>query len=98
MKRFANLALVLLLALALTACGGKEPSGTPAASKSAQGDSAPTSSAPASSAPASSAPAGSGQGDPAGKEAPAPKAGSALVFVYRDCPLPMNAEFAPLLA
>lgn len=28
---------------------------------------------------------------------PAPKAGSELVFSYKDCPLPMNAEFAPLL-
>lgn len=28
---------------------------------------------------------------------PAPKANSQYVFTYRDCPLPMNAEFAPLL-
>lgn len=31
------------------------------------------------------------------KDIPSPKSGSQLVFVYRDCPLPMNAEFAPLL-
>ncbi len=38
---------------------------------------------------------------PAGKSdapaAPAPEAGSKYVLTYRDCPLPMNAEFAPLL-
>lgn len=28
--------------------------------------------------------------------APAPSAGSEYVFTYRDCPLPMNAEFGPL--
>ena len=28
---------------------------------------------------------------------PSPKAGSELVFTYKDCPLPMNAEFGPLL-
>lgn len=38
----------------------------------------------------------SGQGD-AGSGVPAPKANSEYVFKYRDCPLPVNAEFAPLL-
>lgn len=28
---------------------------------------------------------------------PTPKAGSQFVFTYKDCPLPMNAEFGPLL-
>lgn len=31
-----------------------------------------------------------------GSGAPSPKAGSQLVFTYKDCPLPMNAEFGPL--
>lgn len=35
--------------------------------------------------------------EPSEKTVPSPEAGSQLVFVYRDCPLPMNAEFAPLL-
>ncbi len=36
-------------------------------------------------------------GDTSGGSVPTPKAGSDLVFSYKDCPLPMNAEFAPLL-
>lgn len=35
--------------------------------------------------------------EPSEKAVPTPESGSRLVFVYRDCPLPMNAEFAPLL-
>lgn len=34
---------------------------------------------------------------PAAPAVPAPEAGSKYVLTYRDCPLPMNAEFAPLL-
>lgn len=34
---------------------------------------------------------------PAAPAAPTPAAGSKYVLTYRDCPLPMNAEFAPLL-
>lgn len=37
-----------------------------------------------------------GDGGKNGADA-APPAGSKLVFTYRDCQLPMNAEFAPLL-
>lgn len=36
--------------------------------------------------------------EPGSAAAPAPESGSQLVFTYRDCPLPMNADFAPLLA
>lgn len=36
-------------------------------------------------------------GGETGGDVPNPQAGSKLVFTYRDCPLPMNAEFAPLL-
>ena len=35
--------------------------------------------------------------DASASAAPAPEAGSKYVLTYRDCPLPMNAEFAPLL-
>lgn len=35
---------------------------------------------------------------PAAPAAPVPEANSKYVPIYRDCPLPMNAEFAPLLA
>jgi len=83
MKWFANLTLALLLALALTACGGREPSST---LKAAPGNGQEV-----------SVLAKPEQSDPARKEVPAPEAGSKLVFVYRDCPLPMNSEFAPLL-
>jgi len=81
MKRLLSLTLALLLAVALTACGGKEP---PDSGKDAGDD-------------AVSTPADPVQSDPAQKEVPSPKANSNLVFVYRGCPLPMNAEFAPLL-
>ena len=85
MKRLMSLALALLLTLALAACGGGDaPSGT-------QKDDSSNTAAPvepAQNEPADAAPS---------VEIPAPKAGSKLVFVYRDCPLPMNAEFAPLL-
>lgn len=37
---------------------------------------------------------GSGGNDP---QIPAPAANSEYVFIYHGCPLPMNAEFAPLL-
>ena len=35
--------------------------------------------------------------DDSAAAAPVPEAGSRYVLTYRDCPLPMNAEFAPLL-
>ncbi len=85
MKRLMSLALALLLTFTLAACGGgNEPSGKQ------EDDNKQTSAStePAQSEPADAAPQ---------KEIPSPKAGSKLVFVYRECPLPMNAEFAPLL-
>ncbi len=86
MRRFMSLTLALLLALALTACGGKEP---PDSQQDNPGDTSVTT------------PADPGQNEPAKEPAPVeipmPKAGSKLVFIYKDCPLPMNAEFAPLL-
>ena len=85
MKRLVSLTLALLLALALTACGGgNEPQDT--SKDDSSNASAPTE--PVQNEPDDTAPP---------VEIPAPKAGSKLVFVYRDCPLPMNAEFAPLL-
>ncbi len=84
MKRLISLTLALLLALALTACGGQEP----------QDPGKDTGDGTVSTDPAQSEPA---QSDPAQKEVPSPKANSKLVFTYRGCPLPMNAEFAPLL-
>lgn len=46
--------------------------------------------------PDAAAPAENSDDSPAAA-APAPEAGSKYVPAYRDCPLPMNAEFAPLL-
>lgn len=42
---------------------------------------------------------GGQKSEPSGQvpDAPAPAAQSKYVLTYRDCPLPMNAEFAPLL-
>lgn len=42
-------------------------------------------------------PAGLPEAETSEKAVPTPESNSRLVFVYRDCPLPMNAEFAPLL-
>ena len=67
MKQVYTLALALLLALSLAACGGKEADAT-------------------------------GSGDSGTTDIPSPKANSEFVFVYQDCPLPMNAEIGPMLA
>lgn len=40
---------------------------------------------------------GSGDSGSSGPQVPTPEANSDYVFTYHDCPLPMNAEFAPLL-
>ncbi len=67
MKQVYTLALALLLALSLAACGGKEADAA-------------------------------GSGDSGTTDIPSPKANSEFVFVYQDCPLPMNAEIGPMLA
>ena len=83
MKRLLHLVLAMLLALSLTACGGNTDQ--PARD---QNDSAPqqTDTTPSDPAPDDAAPA-----------MPSPQANSKLVFTYKGCPLPMNAEFGPLL-
>lgn len=85
MKRLWSLALALLLVLSLAACGGNQD--PPGAGKS-QGDKSQT-------GPGNNS---SGKTDTPDNAIPNPKAGSKLVFTYKDCPLPMNAEFGPLLA
>jgi len=96
MKRLISLILALVLALALTACGGKEPTDpeTDASGKDDAVSADPVQNEPAQNDAAQDEPA---QNEPAQKEVPSPKANSKLVFAYRGCPLPMNAEFAPLL-
>jgi len=84
MKRFVSLAAALLL-LILAACGGKEPPDSREDDSGKETISAPE------------APADPAQSDPVPPEIPAPQANSRLVFTYRGCPLPMNAEFSPLL-
>lgn len=44
------------------------------------------------------APQGDSDPAPAGAAVPTPEANSKYVPTYRDCPLPMNADFEPLLA
>lgn len=86
MKRLVSLLLALTLALALTACGGSGSADAP--KDSSENNVTDTPQEPAQSGPGS---------EETPKEIPAPKANSKLVFLYRGCPLPMNAEFAPLL-
>lgn len=75
------LSIALLLTLILTACGGKTQNNNPADTSGDQ-----------------NTPAQADPSDNSGnKTAPAPTANSKLVFSYQGCPLPMNAEFAPLL-
>lgn len=66
MKRLFALALAMLLALSLAACGGG-------------GDET------------------KGSSSVADSSHPNPAAGSKYVLTYKNCPLPMNADFAPLL-
>ncbi len=88
MKRLGILTLAFALTLTLAACGGgDQPSG-------AQGNNDKTNDAAVQDGSQQSAPEGPGNTD---VEIPAPKANSKLVFTYQNCPLPMNAEFAPLL-
>ena len=89
MKRICTLFLTLLLLVSLTACGSKEDKQPdtvdPPASDSAN-DAAP----PADDkTDAPSTPSG---------PAPTPKADSKYVLTYQGCELPMNTDFAPLLA
>jgi len=81
MKKFLSRILTLLLVLSLTACGGNGD----------QPDQTPDDAAPQQSDAAPS--------DAAGDEPvmPNPAANSKLVFSFNGCPLPMNAEFGPLL-
>lgn len=95
MNRFFALLCALLLALSLAACGSKEEDppkadepAPPAADSGAQTPS---------DVPASDAPASDGPQTPAGP-APEVKAGSKYVLTYQGCQLPMNADFAPILA
>lgn len=88
MKRFLSIAL--LLTLILTACGGKTQNNNPADTSGDQNTPAQTDNSDNS--------GNSNNSDNSGnKTAPAPTANSKLVFSYQGCPLPMNAEFAPLL-
>lgn len=92
MKRFFALLCVLVLTLSLTACGSKEedPPKTdepvPPAADS-KGDVQTSPDAPASDEPQM----------PAGP-APEVKSDSKYVLAYQGCQLPMNADFAPILA
>lgn len=95
MKRILTLLLALLLAASFTACGSKDDAqpdandrqDTPPAADASNDVQAPADDAPAASAPAT----------PSGP-APTPATESKYVLTYLGCPLPMNADFAPLLA
>ena len=92
MKKITALLLALLMVISLAACGGKDDEqqpgtddqNTPAASN--QEDAQAPADTPDSSEP--QAPSG---------PAPTPAAGSKYVLTYQGCPLPANADFAPLL-
>lgn len=96
MKRILTLLLALLLAASFTACGSKDdvqsdadstPDTPPAADTSSDTQAPADDASAANDAPA--APSG---------PAPTPAAESRYVLTYLGCPLPMNADFAPLLA
>ncbi len=89
MKRVFTLLLALLLILSLAACGSREDDAQPEADPNPPASDSVNQDPPP---PADSAPA-----EPAGP-APAVKAASKYVLVYGGCTLPMNADFAPLLA
>lgn len=92
MKRAFTLLLVFLLTLSLAACGSKD-SGQP--SPSEQNSPASDSAGDAQTPPADAKT--DGPAAPSGP-APTPKADSKYVLTYQGCELPMNADFAPLLA
>ena len=91
MKRVLCTLLALLLMASLAACGSKEDDRQSAADEPTPpaSDSFNDAQAPDNSADAPAEPAG---------PAPTPKAESKYVMVYQGCTLPMNADFAPLLA
>ena len=91
MKRVLCTLLALLLMASLAACGSKEDGRQSAADEPTPpaSDSSNDAQAPDNSADAPAEPAG---------PAPTPKAESKYVMVYQGCTLPMNADFAPLLA
>lgn len=94
MKRLLSLLLSLLLTLSLAACGGKE-AGQPA--PDSQTPPPASDDADGAQAPPQDTPDSGGSQTPAGP-APEVKAGSKYVLSYQGCPLPANADFAPLLA
>lgn len=87
MKRLLSLSLALIMALALTACGPKEK----------PNDGSQAGSNPGTDASQSADQSSASTGD-ASVEGPEVESGSAYTFHYKGCDLPMNAEFAPLLA
>ena len=89
MKRICTLFLALLLLASLTACGSKEDKQPDTVDPPAS-DSANDATPPAGDkTDAPSTPSG---------PAPTPKADSKYVLSYQGCELPMNTDFAPLLA
>lgn len=89
MKRICTLFLALLLLASLTACGSKEDKQPDTVNPPAS-DSANDATPPAGDkTDAPSTPSG---------PAPTPKADSKYVLSYQGCELPMNTDFAPLLA
>lgn len=98
MKRILTMLLALLLAASFTACGSKDdpqPDGAangqdaPPAADAIDGSRAPADEGGSTAAAAPATPSG---------PAPTPAAESKYVLTYLGCPLPMNADFAPLLA
>lgn len=96
MKRLWSLALALLLVLALAACGGDQG---PSDAEGPQSNNSPSNAEgpQGSNSPAESEDNPSVETDTPDAAVPNPEAGSKLVFTYNGCPLPMNAEFGPLL-
>ncbi len=88
MKRILSLLLMLLLAVSLTACSGKEDTKTDEPPAPAV-DGAPSDTTP-------DVPAASDPQPPIGP-APEVKAESRYVLTYQGCALPANADFAPIL-
>lgn len=93
MKKITALLLALLMVISLAACGSKDDEQQPGTDN----QNTPVTDNKEDAQIPADAPSSSDPQVPSGP-APTPKADSKYVLTYQGCPLPANADFAPLLA